>query len=114
MRCSRDNWKVVLLKKMDFIRVRLPHTFNMDVMRKPWIRTICGLPCANCGSMLCSTIQRLSVKSVDPCFTHHRVRRFKLKGKDTIAEKDCNRLCKAMLGIRVWLGILHCSLWGLG
>ena len=114
MRCSRNNWKVVLLKKIDFIHVRSPHTFNIHVMHQRWIQTICGLPCASCGSMLCSTIHGLSVQSVDPRFVQHRVRRLKLKGKDAIAEKDCDRLCKALLGICIWLGILHCSLWGLG
>ena len=71
------------------------------VMRKPWIQTTCGLPCANRGSTLCATIHGLSAQFVDPRFVQHRVRRHKIKGKDAIAERDCDRLHKVMLGSRI-------------
>ena len=58
-------------------------------MRKAWIWTICGLPCANHGSMLCATIHGLSALTVDPQFVQHKVRYHKLKGQGAIAERDC-------------------------
>ena len=74
----------------------------MYVMRKPWIGTIHGLPCANRGSTLCATIYGMSSQTVDPRFAPHKVRRRKLKGKDATAEWDCYRPRKAMLGIRIY------------
>ena len=74
---------------------------RMYVMHKPWILTIRGLPCANHGSKLCKTIHGLSAQSVDPRYAQPRVRRNKLKGKDTIAERDCDRPRKAMLRIGI-------------
>ena len=71
------------------------------VIRKPWIGTICGLPCANRGSTLCATIHGLSAQTVDPRFAQNKVRRHKLKGQEAIVERDCNRRHKAMLGIRI-------------
>ena len=112
MRCSRNNWKVVILKTIDFICVLSPHT--LQVMHKPWIRTIHGLPGANRGSMLCSTIHRLQAQSVDPRFAQHS-QASQTKGKG----RNCREgLRSAVQGdvkdSYLGLGILHCSFGGLG
>ena len=53
-------------------------------MRKPWIGTIRGLPCANRGSTFCATTHGLSAQTVDPRFAPHIARCHKLKGQDAI------------------------------
>ena len=53
-------------------------------MRKLWIGTIRGLPCAKLGSTLCATIHGLSAQTVDPHFAQHKVRRHKLKRQDAM------------------------------
>ena len=85
-------------------------------MRKPWIRTICGLPCANRGSKLCSTIHGLSAQTVGGSTLCARqsqaaqtkgTRRNRREGLQLAAQANVR---DSYLG----LGILRCSLWGLG
>ena len=85
-------------------------------MHKPWIGTIHGLPCANCGSTLCAAIHGLSAQTVDPHFAQHMQSQApQTKGTERNRREGLRLALQGNVrDSYLGLGILQCSLWGLG